>query len=180
MMKWPLFAAPILLLGQNVTKAEDLSGADKERWIWFPPGAMTFKQTGKQTGGSTCWALWAIGPKTGTIFHQHTYEDETFYVLNGTFEIDVGGQITVGGPGTCVFGPRGTPHRFTNVGTEQGRLVTVWTPAGLENWFQALGVPIHEPGDRPQVDLAVLTPKIVAAARHYGLVPTGPPKYPHS
>ena len=34
------------------------------------------------------------------------------------------------------FGPRGIPHCFQNVGDEDGRLLIVTTPAGVEGFFQ--------------------------------------------
>ena len=39
--------------------------------------------------------------------HVHTHEDETFYILEGEFEFQVGGDTVRSGPGATVFAPRG-------------------------------------------------------------------------
>jgi quercetin dioxygenase-like cupin family protein len=51
-------------------------------------------------------------------------------VLSGetTFKIDE--EVTVGGPGTCAFIPRGLPHAWKNTGAETGRVLFLYTPAG--------------------------------------------------
>ena len=36
--------------------------------------------------------------------------------------------------GSFVFVPRGTPHCFQNVGDEPGRLLVLFTPAGMEGF----------------------------------------------
>ncbi len=44
--------------------------------------------------------------------HAHTQEDEVWYVLEGEIAFTVGERAQVGGPGTFVYSPRGTPHTF--------------------------------------------------------------------
>jgi oxalate decarboxylase/phosphoglucose isomerase-like protein (cupin superfamily) len=63
-------------------------------------------------------------------------------VLSGetTFKIDE--EVTVGGPGTCAFIPRGLPHAWKNTGAETGRVLFLYTPAGGAGFFeQRLGRP---------------------------------------
>jgi hypothetical protein len=38
--------------------------------------------------------------------------------------------------GDVVFGPRGIPHCFQNVGDTPGRLLVITTPSGLERFFE--------------------------------------------
>jgi len=49
-------------------------------------------------------------PHQGVPLHKHLYEDESFFVLSGIFEITMGGETTTGGPGTYAYGPRDVPH----------------------------------------------------------------------
>lgn len=56
-------------------------------------------------------------------FIKHLHEDETFYVIEGEFEITVGDVTKAGVPGTFAYGPRNLPHRWTNVGNRRGRLL---------------------------------------------------------
>ena len=44
-----------------------------------------------------------------------------------TFKI--GGEVTVGGPGSCTFMPRGVPHAWRSTGAETGRVLFLYTPA---------------------------------------------------
>ena len=73
---------------------------------------------------------------TDTTFHLQRDSDEVGYVLSGetTFKIDE--EVTVGGPGTCAFIPRGVPHAWKNTGAETGRVLFLYTPAGSRRVFR--------------------------------------------
>lgn len=58
----------------------------------------------------------------GPPLHVHPY-DETFVILQGRARFFVGGEIIEAGAGAVVFGPKGLPHRFENLGP--GRLQTL-------------------------------------------------------
>ena len=49
---------------------------------------------------------------TKSAFHLHHDSDEVAYVLSGEVTFKIGDEITVGGPGTCTFMPRGIPHAW--------------------------------------------------------------------
>jgi quercetin dioxygenase-like cupin family protein len=49
---------------------------------------------------------------TDTTFHLHRDSDEVGYVLSGEITFKIGEEVTVGGPGTCAFIPRGVPHAW--------------------------------------------------------------------
>ncbi|MCP8938640.1 cupin domain-containing protein [Alsobacter sp. SYSU M60028] len=59
-----------------------------------------------------------MGPK----LHMHPY-DETFVVVAGRARFFVGDQVIEAEAGDVVFGPKGLPHRFENLGP--GRLQTI-------------------------------------------------------
>jgi quercetin dioxygenase-like cupin family protein len=69
--------------------------------------------------------------------HVHHREDEYFYVLEGEMTVRVGDRSFTAAPGTVVFLPRGVPHGFT-VETEQARSLAIFTPAGIEGYFDNL------------------------------------------
>jgi quercetin dioxygenase-like cupin family protein len=58
---------------------------------------------------------------TERTFHLHRDSDEVAYVLSGEITFRIGDELTVGGPGTCAFLPRGVSHAWKNTGTEIGR-----------------------------------------------------------
>jgi hypothetical protein len=44
-----------------------------------------------------------------------------------------------------VFVPRGTPHNFQNVGEGPARILVMFTPAGMESFFDRFAEPSEEP-----------------------------------
>lgn len=69
----------------------------------------------------------------GPVLHVHPY-DEVFVVLEGRARFHVGDEVVEAEAGDVVFGPRGVPHRFENLGP--GRLQTLDVHLG-ERWTQA-------------------------------------------
>lgn len=78
--------------------------------------------------------------------HIHTREDETFYVLEGTFTFGIGEATVIVGPGECVYGPRGVKHTWRCDSSEGGRMLIYFTPG--EN-FQSFGMAMGEKGMVP-------------------------------
>ena len=77
-------------------------------------------------------------PGTATGYHLHHNSDEIAYVLSGETTFKIGDQITVGGPGTCAFMPRGIPHARKSTGAGAGRILFSYTPADAGKWFEEL------------------------------------------
>jgi glyoxylate utilization-related uncharacterized protein len=70
--------------------------------------------------------------------HQHSREDEWFYVLDGEYRFLVGEEIIRVGKGDSLFAPPNIPHTFQNIAKEPGRLLAVNQPGGLEAFFAEL------------------------------------------
>ncbi len=68
----------------------------------------------------------------GPALHVHPY-DETFVVLQGRARFYVGEHVIDAEAGDVVFGPKGVPHRFENLGP--GRLQTLDIHNGRK-WYQ--------------------------------------------
>ena len=49
---------------------------------------------------------------TRSTFHLHHDSDEVAYVLSGEVTFLIGDDVTVGGPGSCTFMPRGVRHAW--------------------------------------------------------------------
>jgi quercetin dioxygenase-like cupin family protein len=103
--------------------------------FWGPGDHYRFLVTGEESGGAYFSMEALVPPGGGPPPHVHTREDETFYVLEGELEFLLGEELVVAGPGDFVNVPRGTVHRFRNVGTETSRMVLTFTPAGIDRWF---------------------------------------------
>jgi quercetin dioxygenase-like cupin family protein len=80
----------------------------------------------------------------GTLIHLHEAMDETFHVIDGEFGITVGDRVHCATAGTLVYGPRGIPHAFRNVGDQAGTLLCITTPGGIEVFFEQLSELLHE------------------------------------
>jgi quercetin dioxygenase-like cupin family protein len=134
--------------------------------IWIVGDTLTFKATAETTGGALTAIDCEAAPGGGPPPHIHENEDESFYVLDGTFEILLGDELVLARPGDYAFVPRGTVHRFANVGEDVGRILILFTPGGLEQFFRAAGIPATSDGAAPPVDAAEIVRTDAAAARH--------------
>ena len=68
-----------------------------------------------------------VGAKS--TLHLHHDSDEVAYVLSGEITFLIGEDITVGGPGTCAFMPRGVRHAWKSTGAHDGCVLFLYTPA---------------------------------------------------
>jgi quercetin dioxygenase-like cupin family protein len=152
--------------------------ADPAQWFWFPGHSFLMKSTTVDTNGVTGWVLCEAAARSGVPFHKHSREDESFFVVDGTFELSVGERTIRGGPGTYAFGPRDVPHRWTNIGETRGRILNVFTPAGFEQMFYELGLPIPASDAPPPQNPAPLIARMNEVTAKYGNTRTGDFKFP--
>ena len=101
---------------------------------------VTLKLTGEESDGGVAVVEISTPPQVGPPLYVHQREDETLYVLEGMFEIRVGGRTIPAPPGTFAFLPRDIPHSYTNVGYRTGKLLVTITPAGFEQFFEEVSV----------------------------------------
>ncbi|MDP8927130.1 MAG: cupin domain-containing protein [Actinomycetota bacterium] len=89
-----------------------------------------------------------------TVPHVHRHMEESFYVLEGTFDFACGERRVQADKGAFLMVPRDTPHVMA-AGPGGGTLLVVFTPAGLEDMFLELGrLPansITDPGIRAAI-----------------------------
>jgi quercetin dioxygenase-like cupin family protein len=137
---------------------------------------VTVKALAADTDGAYSLFECHTAPAQGTPPHRQRYEEETCYVLEGTYTFVLDDQRIELHQGDYVFVPRGTIHAFTNTGETVGRLLVLVTPGGIHERFLAeLGEPVP-PGTPPTVlsgppDVAHIT----AVAQKYGIEILPPP-----
>jgi mannose-6-phosphate isomerase-like protein (cupin superfamily) len=134
--------------------------------FWVLGDLYTFKATGKQTNGAFTVIDQMIQPEGGPPPHVHRREDEAFYVLEGKFSFLRGDKQTEAGAGSFVYIPKGTLHTFKNIGAQAGRLLVTITPAGLEEFFYAIGSRARDLKNPPPFDPGVVD-KIIKLADDY-------------
>ncbi|WP_027134009.1 quercetin 2,3-dioxygenase [Geminicoccus roseus] len=109
---------------------------------WWLGSLALIKATSQDTNGAFC--LVEVRENEGdTPLHVHHREDETFIVLEGEIEFEVGGEVIQGQPGTVLFGPRGIPHRYS-VRRGPARMLFLLTPGGFEEFIRATSEPAPE------------------------------------
>jgi mannose-6-phosphate isomerase-like protein (cupin superfamily) len=144
--------------------------------VWFTQNRMTLKATAESTGGAF-GLVEAVAPAgSSPPLHVHHREDESFWVLEGSFSVRCGDRTFSAGPGSFIFLPRGVPHTFVVEGNAPARLLSLCTPGGFEQYFVAAGRPAENDGLPPQGPPDVGLLRRVGEA--FGVEIVGPPLAP--
>ena len=101
----------------------------------------TLLLTGLQTAGRYCLIDMHIPPGGGPPPHRHDFE-ESFTLLTGELQATFRGQTMTVRAGETIHIPANAPHQFHNASSEPVRLLCICSPAGQENMFLQLGVPV--------------------------------------
>jgi quercetin dioxygenase-like cupin family protein len=95
---------------------------------------VVFKVRGDNAGGASCLEFLAA-PGFDTGLHVHRKLEETFYVLEGEFELRAGDEVRRAQPGSVMFVPPGVPHAFSNPTSAPAKLLLVMSPADFDRYF---------------------------------------------
>jgi mannose-6-phosphate isomerase-like protein (cupin superfamily) len=127
---------------------------------------VTAKVLADQTGGAYSLFETCTDPDAGVPPHLQLYEDEAWFVLEGRYALEVGGESTDLGPGGYVFVPRGLVHCYRNRSPAPARLLILVSPGGIqERFFAEVGSPPGDPAPPSALDRA----RAAAAGEKYGL-----------
>lgn len=105
-----------------------------------PFGRHIIRITAEQTGGRLGCFEAEVPAGEGPPFHIHEVEDEFFRILDGRFAFWCNGDRVELGAGGTICVPRGSLHRFQNIGDSDGHLMVVMTPGGFEGFFPAVAI----------------------------------------
>ena len=120
-----------------VTRAD----ADNLPHIGLVGDTYTTLLSAKDTAGKFCLIDMHIPPGGGPPPHRHDFE-ETFVLLEGELEATFRGRKSRVTAGDTVHIPANAPHQFHNAGDKPVRLLCICAPAGLEEFFALVGVPV--------------------------------------
>jgi quercetin dioxygenase-like cupin family protein len=97
---------------------------------------LDLKISANDTGGDLAvFEQIGLSPKGGPPLHIHPNQDEWFYVIEGEYMFEVGGDRFQMKPGDTIFLPRKVPHAFVQL-SEKGRMIVSYLPAGkMESFF---------------------------------------------
>lgn len=122
-----------------MTSATTLKGkhtANREGNVYARANEVIVKVTGEDTNGTFEVVEENCKPGFQSRAHIHTKAFETFYVMEGSADFQVGDDLFHGTKGSCVHIPPGVPHQVTS--KEGVRMLMVYSPAGTESMFAAM------------------------------------------
>lgn len=131
--------------------------------LWVLGGFIIYKTRGGDATTTVFEEL--LPPETGGPAHFHHAQDESFYILEGTYEFILDGRRVEAGPGCFIHVPRRTVHSLKNIGTTMGRTLVSISPGGLMHFFDDVGIPVADraafraPAGPPDMD------RVLASAR---------------
>jgi mannose-6-phosphate isomerase-like protein (cupin superfamily) len=113
----------------------------KTRHIGVVGDTYTILLTGKETAGRFCLIDMYVPPGGGPPPHRHDFE-ETFSLLEGELDVVFRGVKQVARAGETINVPANAPHQFHNSSTRPARMLCICSPAGQEEFFMEIGVPV--------------------------------------
>ncbi len=135
--------------------------------LWVLGSLYTFKVRGSETAGAYAIVEAKAWPGQGPPPHVHHAEDECFHVLEGTFSFLHHGRTFEGGPGTFLRVAKGDLHTFRCVGDAPGRVLLIVAPAGLDDFWEAVGLPVVDPTSPPPPTPELMARVLELAPRHH-------------
>jgi quercetin dioxygenase-like cupin family protein len=130
----------------------------------------TILLTGKETAGRYCLIDMYVPPGGGPPPHRHDFE-ETFTLLEGELEFVFRGTRQVARAGETIHVPANAPHQFHNSSSGPVRMLCICAPAGQEEFFLEIGVPVAtRTTTPPELDAAAqaeFRAKALALAQKY-------------
>ena len=137
-----------------------------------PGDRVTFLVTGAESNGG-CFIIEGMAPPGGgPPPHIHHFEDESFYILEGTATFQAGGQTIHAKPGDFIHIPRGTVHSLRNDGKVPARALIVISPAGpagMQRFFEESFYPTTDRSASPPPITEELVRRMTAPAARNGM-----------
>ena len=103
-------------------------------------GAAKIRARTENTAGALALIDVTVPSKAGPRLHIHAKEDELWIVLEGQLRFKAEAEIMPAPPGSIVFVPRGVRHCFQNVGEEEAHILVLFTPSGMERFFEEVAL----------------------------------------
>lgn len=92
---------------------------------------------GTDTAGAHSLSVATLRKGSEAPLHEHSREDETFFVIEGEIDARVGDEHHTLQAGDSVFLPRGLKHRLMCL-SDEAKLIMLIHPPGLENFFDEI------------------------------------------
>jgi quercetin dioxygenase-like cupin family protein len=114
----------------------------------------TILVAGADTAGTYTLIDMHVPPGGGPPPHRHDFE-EMFTLLEGELEFTFRGAPTLATAGETINVPANAPHVFRNASDQPARVLCLCSPAGQEQFFEEIGIPVaHRTEAPPALDQA--------------------------
>jgi quercetin dioxygenase-like cupin family protein len=132
-----------LIPADDLTRNLLIAAADNSQalHIGLVGDTYTILLSGKDTAGRYCLIDMHIPPGGGPPPHRHDFE-ETFILLEGEVEATFRGEKSIVKAGQSLHIPSNAPHQFQNKSEQSVRMLCIGSPAGLEEFFAEVGIPV--------------------------------------
>ncbi|MBK1662175.1 cupin domain-containing protein [Paracraurococcus ruber] len=143
--------------------------AGEGRAFWGPGDRYTFLVTGAGSQGACFIVHCLVPPGGGPPPHIHDREDEFFYLIEGEVSVIIGGRSFAARAGDLVTARRGVPHTYRNTGSGNASMLAIFTPAGMEGWFEEALDPAGDRAGLAPPATPELLQRMLAAGPKYGV-----------
>ena len=116
---------------------------------WGPQGMIRIVASAGDTDRAFSIVESTEPPGSGAPLHVHHGEAEGFYMLEGTIELNCGGQTVTAAAGDFVYAPKDVPHKFVVAGDKPARMLMLFSRPGFEKFFAEGGSPLDQPPAGP-------------------------------
>ncbi len=122
-------------------------------------------KVGKESahGAYTLLKTTGIPPGLWVPPHIHHAEEEAWYVLDGELTFNVGGRTIPAVAGSFILVPRGIVHTFGNTGDRPASFLEIFSPAGMEGYFEERTALMQVASATGELDYAGMDPMAHAA-----------------
>jgi quercetin dioxygenase-like cupin family protein len=148
------------------------------RHVFVAGGTYTILVSGIDTAGHYCLLDMLVPAGGGPPAHRHDFE-EMFTLLEGELEFTFRVQTQTVRAGTTVNIPANAPHQFQNKSGKTARMLCICTPAGLDEYFLAVGIPLDSrtsPPPKPSTEEEAAQRRLLVTLQpHYRIEMVGGP-----
>jgi quercetin dioxygenase-like cupin family protein len=123
-----------------MTQMPFLSNPSPENTRAIPGALFHFLASGEQTNNAFALIQIEVYKGNEPPAHTHSYEDEAYYIIEGSIKFWIGDKVVDAKAGDFVFLPKEVPHKF-EVQSDKVRELMWIAPAGLDKWFWANSIP---------------------------------------
>ena len=99
---------------------------------------ITVRLTGEMTGGLYTLTEDRMKASFSLGLHRHKSHAETFHILEGEVQFDIGGTPHIAKAGTTVHVPAGVPHAAKITNGRPAHMLMLYAPAGFDRFLAAM------------------------------------------